>query len=254
MRNLIRVLKATLKGPQRGSQHPTRSRPHTGQGATTSAGNQPDFQPRTGRPPGRSETRSLMRVGVRMVGGGAGMAKSAQDRRVYTPSTSGAVRDRRPGHSSYRTVCGVDRPDHPGTTGRAARWARSTPRRHRRRADLPGRGPSPAGLQRRAPLAAAAPSRVGHLFPRRLSQPAYNRRLRASAELMEAALRWLAGHPPATSELLRLLDGTPVVCGRSPTTATRSGLAGWAGDGHDTSHRCFYWAAGCCWSPPPTGP
>jgi len=71
---------------------------------------------------------------------------------------------------------------------------------------------------------------------------------------MEAALRWLAGHPPATSELLRLLDGTPVVCGRSPTTATRSGLAGWAGDGHDTSHRCFYWAAGCCWSPPPTGP
>ena len=35
----------------------------------------------------------------------------------------------------------------------------------------------------------AAPSRVGHLFPRLLSQPAYNRRLRASAELMEAALR-----------------------------------------------------------------
>jgi hypothetical protein len=61
----------------------------------------------------------------------------------------------------------------------------------------------------------AAPSRVGQLFPRLLSQPAYNRRLRASAELMEAALRWLAGHTPASSELLRLLDGTPVVCGRS---------------------------------------
>jgi hypothetical protein len=89
----------------------------------------------------------------------------------------------------------------------------------------------------------AAPSRVGHLFPRLLSQPAYNRRLRASAELMEAALRWLAAHTPATTELLRLLDGTPVVCGRSRTTAKRSNLAGWAGYGHDTSHHCFYWGS-----------
>ena len=89
----------------------------------------------------------------------------------------------------------------------------------------------------------AAPSRVGHLFPRLLSQPAYNRRLRQVADLMEAALRWLADHTPATSERLRLLDGTPVVCGRSRTTATRSGLAGWAGYGHDTSHHCFYWGA-----------
>ena len=89
----------------------------------------------------------------------------------------------------------------------------------------------------------AAPSRVGHLFPRLLSQPAYNRRLRQAAVLMEAALRWLADHTPATAELLRLVDGTPVVCGRSRTTATRSGLAGWAGYGHDTSHHCFYWGS-----------
>jgi hypothetical protein len=89
----------------------------------------------------------------------------------------------------------------------------------------------------------AAPSRVGHLFPRLLSQPAYNRRLRAAADLMEAALRWLAAHTPATAERLRLLDGTPVVCGRSRATATRSNLAGWAGYGHDTSHHCFYWGS-----------
>jgi hypothetical protein len=89
----------------------------------------------------------------------------------------------------------------------------------------------------------AAPSRVGHLFPRLLSQPEYTRRLRATAGLMEAALRWLANHTPATAELLRLLDGTPVVCGRSRTTATRSDLAGWAGYGHDTSHHCFYWGS-----------
>src|SRR5215211_6751121 len=96
----------------------------------------------------------------------------------------------------------------------------------------------------------AAPSRVGHLFPRLLSQPAYNRRLRQVAWLLEAALRWLADHTPASSELLRLLDGTPVPCGRSRTTATRSELAGWAGDGHDTSHHCFYWGSRCCWSVP----
>jgi hypothetical protein len=89
----------------------------------------------------------------------------------------------------------------------------------------------------------AAPSRVGHLFPRLLSQPAYNRRLRGATWLLEAALRWLADHTPASAELLRLVDGTPVVCGRSRTTATRSDLAGWAGYGHDTSHHCFYWGA-----------
>jgi hypothetical protein len=89
----------------------------------------------------------------------------------------------------------------------------------------------------------AAPSRVGHLFPRLLSQPEYNRRLRQLAWLLEAALRWLADHTPASAELLRLADGTPVVCGRSRTTARRSALAGYAGYGHDTSHHCFYWGA-----------
>jgi hypothetical protein len=89
----------------------------------------------------------------------------------------------------------------------------------------------------------AAPARVGHLFPRLLSQPEYNRRLRASAWLLEAALRWLAEATPATAEQLRLLDGTPVVCGRSRTTATRSQLFAYAGYGRDPSHHCFYWGA-----------
>src|SRR5215203_5114638 len=65
----------------------------------------------------------------------------------------------------------------------------------------------------------AAPSRVGHLIPRLLSQPAYNRRLRGLADLLEDTLRWLATHTPATTELLRLVDGTPVPCGTSRTTA-----------------------------------
>ena len=71
---------------------------------------------------------------------------------------------------------------------------------------------------------------------------------------MEAALRWLADHTPATAELLRLLDGTPVVCGRSRTTARRSNLAGYAGYGHDTSHHCFYWGSRLLLVSTPTGP
>jgi hypothetical protein len=89
----------------------------------------------------------------------------------------------------------------------------------------------------------AAPARVGHLFPRLLSQPEYNRRLRGAADLLEATLRWLATHTPATSELLRLVDGTPVPCGTSRATARRSELFGYAGYGRDTSHHRFYWGA-----------
>jgi len=38
----------------------------------------------------------------------------------------------------------------------------------------------------------AAAKQAGHLFPRLLGQSEYNRRLKALAPLMEAALRWLA--------------------------------------------------------------
>jgi hypothetical protein len=89
----------------------------------------------------------------------------------------------------------------------------------------------------------AAPALVGHLFPRLLSQPEYNRRLRSAAELMEAALRWLADQTPSVAEKLRLMDSTAVPCGSSRTTACRSDLAGWAGYGHDRSHHRFYWGA-----------
>jgi hypothetical protein len=65
----------------------------------------------------------------------------------------------------------------------------------------------------------AAPRLVGHLFPRLLAQSQYNTRLRQIAPLMEAALRWLADATPATAELLRLMDATPVPCGTSAVTA-----------------------------------
>src|SRR5512133_3375399 len=55
-RNLIRVLKATLKGPQRGSQRPTSLRPQTTKDIRRQRATTPDFHPRMGLPAGRSET------------------------------------------------------------------------------------------------------------------------------------------------------------------------------------------------------
>ena len=87
----------------------------------------------------------------------------------------------------------------------------------------------------------AAPSRVGHLFPRLLGQSEYNRRLTDAAPLMEAALRWLAERTPGSAELLRLMDGTPIGCGQSRTTTGRSDLFGWAGYGYEAAHSRYYW-------------
>jgi hypothetical protein len=89
----------------------------------------------------------------------------------------------------------------------------------------------------------AAPRQVGHLFPRLLRQSEYNQRVKAAGPLMEAALRWLADHTPATAELLRLLDATPVPCGQSAVTARRSDLFGWAGYGYCPSHSRWYWGS-----------
>ena len=61
----------------------------------------------------------------------------------------------------------------------------------------------------------AARRLVGHLFPRLLGQSEYNTRLKALARLMEAALRWLADHTPASAELLWLMDATPIPRGQS---------------------------------------
>jgi hypothetical protein len=88
-----------------------------------------------------------------------------------------------------------------------------------------------------------APGLIGHLFPRLLGQSEYNARLRQLAPLMQAALRWLADATPATAEMLRLMDATPVPCGQSAVTARRSDLCGYAGYGYCPSHSRWYW--GC---------
>jgi Transposase DDE domain len=88
-----------------------------------------------------------------------------------------------------------------------------------------------------------APKLIGHLFPRLLCQSEYNLRLLAAAPLMEAALRWLADATPATAEMLRLMDATPVPCGQSVVTARRSDLYGYAGYGYCPSHSRWYWGS-----------
>jgi hypothetical protein len=64
-------------------------------------------------------------------------------------------------------------------------------------------------------------SGLGTWSPRPLRQSEYNQRARGAGPLMEAALRWLADHTPASAELVRLLDATPVLCCRSKATARR---------------------------------
>jgi hypothetical protein len=82
----------------------------------------------------------------------------------------------------------------------------------------------------------AAPRLAGHLFPRLLAQSQYNTRLRQIAPLMEAALRWLADATPATAELPRLMDATPVPCSTSAVTAWRPGTSA-NGSGSTRSRR-----------------
>jgi hypothetical protein len=67
--------------------------------------------------------------------------------------------------------------------------------------------------------------------------------VKAAGALLEAALRWLADHTPATADLVRLPDATPVPCGQSAVTAKRSDLFGWAGYGYCPSHSRWYWGS-----------
>jgi hypothetical protein len=170
------------------------------------------------------------------------MAKSVQDRRVYTRLTSGAI-----------VIADLD-------TLLTALYVELTDR------IIPSRGMPHGGPGRRSEVTAAelvclavaqvllrydderhwlraAPARAGHLFPRLLRQSEYNNRVKSAAPLMEAALRWLADHTPGTAEMLRLMDATPIPCGQSAVTARRSNLFGYAGYGYCPSHSRWYWGS-----------
>src|SRR5512132_2122159 len=100
----------------------------------------------------------------------------------------------------------------------------------------------------------AAPSRVGHLFPRLLGQSEYNQPLKDAAPLMEAALRWLAEHTPARRSCWdcwtarRSAAASPrsppsaLTCSATPATAMSPRTAATTG------------ASSSCSSGPPTAP
>jgi hypothetical protein len=88
-----------------------------------------------------------------------------------------------------------------------------------------------------------APGRIGHLFPRLPCQSEYNRRLRALGPALSMVALWLARAIPTWHEQLRLMDGTPLPCGRSRVTVNRSELGEIAAYGRDISHHAFYWGA-----------
>ncbi len=83
--------------------------------------------------------------------------------------------------------------------------------------------------------------RLGHLFPYLPKQPGYNKRLRALAPTIGRVVMHLAVHSPSFCDGLRLLDSTPVPCGRSRETARRSELAGLADYGYCRSHSRYFW-------------
>jgi hypothetical protein len=76
-----------------------------------------------------------------------------------------------------------------------------------------------------------ARKQLGHLFPYILEQPGHNKRLRSLAPEICQVIAHLARISPSFWERIRLLDSTPVSCGRSRETRKRSELAGWASYG-----------------------
>lgn len=83
--------------------------------------------------------------------------------------------------------------------------------------------------------------RLGHLFPYLPHQPGYHKRLIAATPLVLRVIQMLAVRVPSHTDQLRLIDATPLPCGTSRETVTRSGLAGWANYGYCASHSRFYW-------------
>lgn len=79
------------------------------------------------------------------------------------------------------------------------------------------------------------------MFPYIPQQSGYNKRIRAAFGLIQTTVVALTKDTDTWHEVLRLLDATPIPCGRSRQTAQRSGLAGHAGYGFTAAHREYFW-------------
>ena len=86
-----------------------------------------------------------------------------------------------------------------------------------------------------------ASTRLGYLFPRQLGQSGYNKRLRKMAFLLMTVIRRLGMDTALWSDDVWIVDSTPVQCGCSRETVTRSDVAGWAEYGYCASHSRYFW-------------
>lgn len=80
-----------------------------------------------------------------------------------------------------------------------------------------------------------------HLFPRQIGQSGYNKRLRNMTCQLMACMRMLAQDTTFWTDDVWVVDSTPVQCGCSRETVTRSELAGWAEYGYCASHSRYFW-------------
>jgi hypothetical protein len=79
------------------------------------------------------------------------------------------------------------------------------------------------------------------MFPRRIGQSGYNKRLRKAFPLFIRVIRMLAMDTSLWSDDVWVVDSTPVPCGCSRETVRRSDAAGWAEYGYCASHSRYFW-------------
>ena len=79
------------------------------------------------------------------------------------------------------------------------------------------------------------------MFPRRIGQSGYNKRVRKAFLLFIRVIRMLAMDTTLWTDDVWVVDSTPVECGRSRETARRSDAAGWAEYGYCASHSRYFW-------------
>jgi hypothetical protein len=86
-----------------------------------------------------------------------------------------------------------------------------------------------------------AGGRLAGMFPRRIGQSGYNKRLRKAFILFIRVIRMLAMDTSLWSDDVWVVDSTPVQCGCSRETVKRSDVAGWAEYGYCASHSRYFW-------------
>jgi hypothetical protein len=79
------------------------------------------------------------------------------------------------------------------------------------------------------------------LFPRQIGQSGWNKRLRKMTALLMVAIRRLGMDTTLWTDDVWVVDSTPVQCGCSRETVTRSDVAGWAQYGYCASHSRWFW-------------